>query len=157
MITEVIDFGPGYNIVRLGDGRVVRRQGARNWRNHNPGNIEEGGFMQARGSLGGDPRFAIMPSYAAGRQAKYDLIFTTSSYKDLPISAAIARYAPAFENNTQSYARQVISTAAVPAERGGPDAKMKDTNEAERQRILDAMEKVEGFRVGTVTELTGYN
>ena len=156
-ISKVLDFGPGYNIVRLGDGRVVRRQGARNWRNHNPGNIEEGGFMQARGSLGGDPRFAIMPSYAAGRQAKSDLIFTTSNYKDLPISAAIARYAPAFENNTQSYARQVISAAAVPADRGGPDAKMKDLNKAEQERVLDAMEKVEGFRVGTVTELTGYN
>jgi len=157
VITEVIDFGPGYNIVRLADGRVVRRQGARNWRNHNPGNIEEGGFMQARGSLGGDPRFAIMPSYAAGRQAKADLLFTTSSYKDKPISAAIARYAPAFENNTQSYARQVISAAAVPADRGGPDAKMKDLNGAEQERVLDAMERVEGFRVGTVTELTGYN
>ena len=156
-ITEVIDFGAGYNIVKLGDGRVVRRQGARNWRNNNPGNIEEGGFMQARGSLGGDPRFAIMPSYAAGRQAKSDLLFTTSSYKDLKISAAIARYAPAFENNTQSYARQVISAAAVPADRGGPDAVMKDSNKAEQEKVLDAMEKVEGFRVGTVTELTGYN
>jgi len=113
--------------------------------------------MQARGSLGGDPRFAIMPSYAAGRQAKADLLFTTSSYKDKPISAAIARYAPAFENNTQSYARQVISAAAVPADRGGPDAKMKDLNGAEQERVLDAMERVEGFRVGTVTELTGYN
>lgn len=156
-IVEVLDYGGGYNIVRLGDGRVVRRQGARNWRNNNPGNIEEGAFMRNRGSLGGDDRFAIMPSYAAGRQAKSDLIFTTSSYKNLPISAAIARYAPAFENNTQSYARQVISAAAVPADRGGPDAKMKDLNKAEQERVLDAMERVEGFRVGTVTELTGYN
>lgn len=157
VITQVLDFGPGYNIVKLADGRVVRRQGARNWRNNNPGNIEEGGFMKARGSLGGDPRFAIMPSYEAGRQAKADLIFTSANYKDLPISAAIARYAPAFENNTQSYARQVISAAAVPADRGGPDAKMKDLNKAEQERVLDAMERVEGFRVGTVVELTGYN
>jgi len=156
-IVEVIDYGPGYNIVRLGDGRVVRRQGARNWRNNNPGNIEYGSFTKARGALSGDDRFAIMPTYAAGRQAKADLIFTTSSYKDLKISAAIAKYAPAFENNTQSYARQVISAAAVPAERGGPDAKMKDLNKAEQERVLDAMERVEGFKVGTVTELTGYN
>ena len=156
-ITEVIDYGPGYNIVRLGDGRVVRRQGARNWRNNNPGNIEYGAFTKARGALSGDDRFAIMPTYAAGRQAKSDLIFTTSSYKNLKISAAIAKYAPAFENNTASYARQVISAAAVPAERGGPDAKMSDCNKAEQERILDAMEKVEGFKVGTVTELTGYN
>ena len=156
-ITEVIDYGPGYNIVRLGDGRVVRRSGARNWRNNNPGNIEYGSFTKARGALSGDDRFAIMPTYAAGRQAKSDLIFTTSSYKDLKISAAIAKYAPAFENNTASYARQVISAAAVPAERGGPDAKMKDLNKAEQERVLDAMEKVEGFKVGTVIELTGYN
>ena len=157
VIIEVLDYGAGFNIVRLGDGRVVRRQGARNWRNHNPGNIEYGAFTKARGALSGDDRFAIMPSYAAGRQAKYDLIFTTASYKDLKISQAIAKYAPAFENNTASYARQVISAAAVPVERGGPDALMKDTIESERQRILDAMEKVEGFKVGTVTELTGYN
>ena len=155
VIVEVIEAGAGYNIVKLADGRVVRRTGSRNWRNHNPGNVEEGGFMQARGSLGGDPRFAIMPSYAAGRQAKYDLIFTTGSYKNLSISAAIARYAPAFENDTNGYARQVISAAAVPTARGGPDAIMANTNEEERQRILNAMERVEGFRPGTVEELSG--
>jgi hypothetical protein len=156
-IVEVIDYGSGYNIVRLGDGRVVRRSGARNWRNNNPGNIEYGGFAQGKGAISPDPRFSIFPTYEQGRQAKSDLIFTTSNYKDLPISAAIARYAPAFENNTASYARQVISAAAVPADRGGPDAKMKDLNKAEQERVLDAMEKVEGFSVGTVIELTGYN
>jgi hypothetical protein len=156
-ITEVIDYGSGYNIVRLGDGRVVRRSGARNWRNNNPGNIEYGGFAQGKGAISPDPRFAIFPTYEQGRQAKSDLIFTTSKYKDLPISQAIATYAPAFENNTASYARQVISAAAVPADRGGPDAKMKDLNKAEQERVLDAMEKVEGFKVGTVIELTGYN
>jgi hypothetical protein len=157
IITEVIDYGPGYNIVRLSGGRVVRRSGARNWRNNNPGNIEYGGFTQGKGAISPDPRFAIFPTYKQGRQAKSDLIFTTSKYKDLPISQAIATYAPAFENNTASYARQVISAAAVPADRGGPDAKMKDLNKAEQERVLDAMEKVEGFRPGTVTELTGYN
>jgi hypothetical protein len=156
-ITEVIDYGPGYNIVRLGDGRVVRRSGARNWRNNNPGNIKYGGYAEGKGAISPDPHFAIFPTYEQGRQAKSDLIFTTSSYKDLKISAAIARYAPAFENNTASYARQVISAAAVPADRGGPDAKMKDLNKAEQERVLDAMEKVEGFKVGTVIELTGYN
>ena len=156
-ITEIIDYDSGYNIVRLSDGRVVRRSGPRNWRNNNPGNITEGGYAHGKGSLGSDPTFAIFPTYKQGRQAKSDLIFTTSSYKDLKISAAIARYAPAFENNTASYARQVISAAAVPAERGGPDAKMKDLNKAEQERVLDAMEKVEGFKVGTVIELTGYN
>lgn len=157
-ITEVLDYGAGYNVVRLSDGRVVRRQGNRNWRNNNPGNIEYGDFTKARGALSGDARFAIMPTYKSGRQAKYDLIFTTASYKDLKISEAIAKYAPASDgNNTQSYARTVISAANVPAERGGPDALMKDTIESERTRILDAMEKVEGFKVGTVTELTGYN
>jgi len=156
-ITKILDVGPGYNIVRLSNGKVVKRVGARNWRNNNPGNIKEGGYSKSKGSLGGDPSFAIFPSYSVGRQAKYDLIFSSSSYKDLKISEAITRYAPADDgNNTQSYARTVISAAAVPSERGGPDAIMKDTIESERTRILDAMEKVEGFKVGTVTELTGY-
>jgi len=34
---------------------------------------------------------------------------------------------------------------------------MKDLTKAEQERVLDAMERVEGFRVGVVTELTGYN
>ena len=156
-IAEVIDYGPGYNIARLSDGRVVRRSGRRNWRNNNPGNIEYGSFSQGKGAISPDPRFAIFPTYEQGRQAKSDLIFTTASYKDLTISAAIAKYAPAFENNTASYARQVISAASVPAARGGPDAKMKDLNKVEQERVLDAMEKVEGFESGTVIELTGYN
>ena len=145
-IVEVLKVGPGFNEVRLASGAEVRRKGARNWRNHNPGNINDGSFTKKRGSLAADPRFAIFPNYATGKKAKEDLLFTTSSYKNKTISQAIPRYAPAFENPTSAYTRQVIQAV-------GRDAVLSEMTQAERDRMLAAMERIEGFKVGTITVL----
>ena len=143
-INKIVETGAGYNVVQKADGSVVRQDGARNWRNNNPGNIEwkPGGFAEQHGAIGSDGRFAIFPSYEAGRAAKAKLIFDSENYKNLSLAAAISRYAPPNENNTAAYQRSVL--AAV----GGGNKKMSSYSAAEQEAIMDAMQRVEGYRPG---------
>lgn len=142
---EVVDAGPGWTTVRTADGEVVTVEGTRNWRNNNPGNLEYGPFAKSMGAIGTDGRFAVFPSYDAGRSAKENLIFSSPNYKDLPLSAAISRYAPSFENDTQGYLNQVVSASGVSA-----DTPMSQIPAEKRAAILDAMQAVEGWRPGTI-------
>lgn len=141
---QVVKAGPGWTQVKLSDGRVVQRKGARNWRNNNPGNIEYGKFAKSNGAVGTDGRFAVFPTYEAGRKAKAALIFDSPSYKDLSISRAINRYAPPFENDTTSYANGVARAAGVPL-----NTKMSELSASQRERVLNAMERIEGFKQGS--------
>lgn len=139
----VSEAGAGYTVITLDNGKTVRREGTRAWRNNNPGNIEYGEFAKSQGAVGTDGRFAVFPTYQAGRDAKAALIFESSSYRDLSISDAISRYAPAFENDTGSYTDQVAAAAGVSS-----DATMSSLSPKQRTAVLDAMERVEGFAVG---------
>lgn len=144
-IVSVRDTGKGYNVVEFADGHTEVRTGARNWRNNNPGNIEYGSFAKSQGAIGSDGRFAIFPTYDAGRAAKESLLFDTSSYKDKTIAEAINRYAPPSENNTNAYIGGITSSLGVPA-----NTRLSSLSPAQRSAMLDAMERIEGFRVGTV-------
>lgn len=148
-IVEIIEKGSGYNVVRLADGRVIRQEGTRAWRNNNPGNIEYGNFAKSQGAIGTDGRFAIFPDYETGRAAKEKLLFGTNSYKDLTLSSAINRYAPSFENNTSAYISNVAVAAGV-----SPGTRMSDIPPAARTKILDAFERQEGFRPGRSISIT---
>ena len=144
-IAEVIESGAGYIVVRRPSGEVQRLRGSRNWRNNNPGNIEYGSYARSMGAVGTDGRFAVFPSYEAGRTAKEKLIFEGAGYRGLSLSQAINRYAPPVENDTQAYQRTVLQSV------GGVDKTMADYSDYERSRILAAMERMEGFKAGTVT------
>lgn len=144
-IAEVIESGAGYIVVRRPSGEVQRLRGSRNWRNNNPGNIEYGSYARSMGAVGTDGRFAVFPSYEAGRNAKEKLIFEGSGYRGLSLSQAINRYAPPVENDTAVYQRAVLQAV------GGVDKTMADYSDSERTRILAAMERMEGFKAGTVT------
>jgi hypothetical protein len=145
-IVEVVETGPGYNVVRLADGSVVRQEGARNWRNNNPGNLEYGDFAKRYGAITTDGRFAIFPSYQSGRRAKEALLFESSSYSGMTIEQAINRYAPPNENNTSSYTNTVADAAGV-----SPNTKMSSLSAQQRSTMLDAMQRVEGFSQGQTT------
>ena len=144
-ITEVVERGPGFNVVKYDDGKVERRTGSRNWRNNNPGNIEFGNFARGQGAIGTDGRFAIFPTYEMGKRAKEALLFEGRNYSGLTIAQAITRYAPPSENDTAMYIRVAASAAGV-----APSTPMRDLNSGQRQALLAAMERVEGFRVGNV-------
>ena len=144
-ISQVIQAGPGFNMVQYDDGRIERRTGSRNWRNNNPGNLEFGDFSRRYGALGSDGRFAIFPTYEAGLRAKEALLFEGRGYAGMTIAQAITRYAPPNENDTAMYIRTV--SAAVGA---SPTTLMSDLNPDQRKALLASMERVEGFRVGRV-------
>lgn len=146
-IAEVIESGPGFIVVRRPDGNVEKLTGARNWRNNNPGNIEFGNYSRSMGAIGTDGRFAVFPTYAMGKKAKEKLIFEGANYRGITLDQAIARYAPPSENNTAWYQRMVL--AAV----GGINKLMSQYTSTERDKILAAMERVEGFKVGKVTAI----
>lgn len=140
---NVLRAGKGWTEVSLPDGRTVRREGARNWRNNNPGNIEYGPFAKSSGAIGTDGRFAVFPSYESGRNAKAKLLFESPSYRNKTIAGAISRYAPSFENNTGSYIAQVAAAAGV-----SPNTPISSLNPQQRIAMLDAMQRVEGFKPG---------
>nr|WP_319566305.1 hypothetical protein [uncultured Rhodoferax sp.] len=144
-IKQIFKSGEGYNVVERNDGSVVRQDGSRNWRNNNPGNIEYGSFARSKGAIGSDGRFAIFPDYDAGRKAKESLIFEGNGYKNLALKDAISRYAPPSENNTGAYQKSILASV------GNQNKRMGDYTASERAAIMDAMQKVEGFRVGRTT------
>lgn len=146
-IARVVEAGPGYLVVERPNGAVQKLQGSRNWRNNNPGNLEYGNYAISMGAIGTDGRFAVFPSYATGKAAKEKLIFEGSNYRGLTLTQMITRYAPPSENNTAWY--QSIVMAAV----GGINKLMSQYTSTERNRILSAMEKVEGFKPGTVIDI----
>lgn len=145
MFDGVLKAGPGYTVVRRPDGTTETREGARNWRNNNPGNIEYGKFALAYGAVGTDGRFAVFPSYEAGRKAKEALLFESKNYKNKTIAQAIARYAPSFENDTNAYTNAVASAIGVPT-----STPLQDLTPEQRQLMLDAMQRVEGWKEGKV-------
>lgn len=145
-IAEVIAAGPGVTVVRAADGEEQRREGVRNWRNNNPGNIEFGPFARQMGAVGSDGRFAVFPTLEAGNKAKEELLFgARSKYIGLSIADAIARYAPPTENNTAAYVQQVTQSVGV-----SPQTRMSDLNPSQRKSFLDAVSRVEGFKTGTI-------
>jgi hypothetical protein len=146
-IKKVIKAGPNFTDVETVDGAQFRRSGARNWRNNNPGNLEYGGFAKAKGAVGTDGRFAVFPTLEIGMKAKEDLVFG-KNYINLSIRNAIAKYAPESENDVNMYVGRITQ-----ATRAAPDTVLKDLTPEQRTAMLDTINQVEGFKVGTVLAL----
>lgn len=117
--------------------------GSRSWRNNNPGNIEYGPFAKRMGATSTDGRFAIFPDYETGRKAQEELLFNSEGYRNLTLAQAIKRWAPASENNVPAY----IAAMGV----NDPDKLMSQYTAEERKKLLDAMQKHEGWREGKPT------
>jgi hypothetical protein len=149
-IVSVVDAGKGFTTVRRSDGTVEKLEGTRAWRNNNPGNIEYGEFAKSSGAVGSDGRFAVFPSYEAGRAAKKKLLWDTKGYSGKTIAEAINRYAPPSENDTNAYTSTVSSAVGVPV-----DTPMSSLSEDQKEAMLDAMERVEGFRAGQASPASG--
>lgn len=115
--------------------------GSRSWRNNNPGNIEYGPFARSQGATGTDGRFAIFPNYEAGRKAQEKLLFDSKGYRNLTLAQAIARWAPASENNVPAYLKAMSAD---------PGARMSSFSPEQRVKLLDAMQRHEGWRVGRI-------
>jgi hypothetical protein len=79
--------------------------GTRPNRNHNPGDIEYGPFAIANGATGTDGRFAIFADDATGFAAMAALL--AEHYAGMTIEAALNKYAPPVENQTNVYLQRV--------------------------------------------------
>ena len=146
--SRVLKTGAGYNITKTAGGDVVKKEGAKAWRNNNPGNIRAGAFADSYGAIGVDEKgFAIFPDIETGRMAKEALLFGGKNYKNLKLSQAIARYAPPSENQTGIYQKTVLGAV------GDIDRKMSEYSPNERKQILEAIERHEGFKIGKTTVL----
>ena len=91
-------------------------QGSRARRNNNPGNIEWGSFAAQHGATGREPdlahskgRFAVFPSADIGFVALKQLLL--EHYATLTVEAAILKYAPPSENDSESYIRNICNWA----------------------------------------------
>lgn len=81
----------------------------RNLRNRNPGNLRYGDFASQRGATGADDRgMAIFPSSALGFKAMVELL-AGDGYAQLSLAQAVARYAPASDDNHPNHYAEVIS------------------------------------------------
>ena len=143
-ISKVLEIGQGYNVIETANGEKQRREGTRAWRNNNPGNLEYGTFAKSMGAIGSDGRFAIFPNKETGDRAREGLLFG-SKYGNLSIAQAISKYAPPNENDTQAYLQSVLNATMASA-----DTPMSTLNPSQRQALLAAMERMEGFKTGSV-------
>ena len=146
-IAGVVKGGPGYTDVKTADGEIQRREGSRNWRNNNPGNIRKGSYSQSKGAVGDDGAFAVFPTLDTGMDAKEDLIFAPNSkYINLSIQDAMAKYAPPSDNNnTQDYIQKICQATG-----STPDTLLSKLNPAQRDAMLKTISKQEGFKVGNI-------
>jgi peptidoglycan hydrolase-like protein with peptidoglycan-binding domain len=148
-IKKVINAGPRFTDVETVDGKQFRRTGVRSWRNNNPGNLEfRGGFSQSRGAVGHDGRFAVFPTLEIGMKAKEDLVFG-KNYINLSIYNAISKYAPESDNNdVKAYVNHIVQSTNA-----SPNTILKDLTPEQRKEMLDAINRFEGFKPGTVVAL----
>jgi len=138
----------GSNTIELkreGNAVEVREGGDLNWRNNNPGNIRYGEYAKSKGAIGENAGFAIFPTMEMGRKAQDDLL-RSKNYKDLNLSQAVARWAPAADkNDPAAYINYIVNSTGL-----DPNKKYVDLTPAEKGKFLDAMTKMEGGRVGKI-------
>lgn len=126
------------------DGSYIARKGDRNFANANPGNIECGAFAKSQGAVGCDGRFAVFPDHDTGRKALENLI-GGNAYKDLNLSAAINKYAPNNENNTEGYIKHLVDAGV------DPNKPLGQMTKEERAKMAEAITSMEGQYKGTET------
>lgn len=157
-VVRIVQFGNGWIIVEMNDGKRYRRSGGTiSWRFFNPGNIKWGAFARSKNGIGpGWGNHAVFPTEEIGRRAKYDLLFTPiRGYNTLSILQAMNKYAPSSDrgqgvpkggNQPNKYATFIAGALKV-----STSTKLSHLSENKKQQMLAAMERYEGYKIGTIT------
>ena len=119
--------------------------GSMAWRDNNPGNLVYNAYTASLGAIGSNNGFAVFPDVATGTAALTSLL-NGSTYQNLSVNAAIARYAPAFENNTTAY--QALVTGALGVSGSTP---LNSFSQSQMQTLQSAIQQQEGYVAGTAT------
>lgn len=128
------------------DGSYLTKEGGTvAWRNNNEGNLRPGSLSSNR--IGVDKKnFAVFATPEDGHNAKKNLLFGSSSYKDLTLKQTINKYAPSSDgNDPTSYVNFIMKDANV------ENKAMSKYTADEQTRIMSAMKIKEGYKVGTET------
>lgn len=148
-IVSVDKFGSGWIIVNLSNHRKVKRTGGTiAWRYNNPGNLKNGPFAQSCGAVGyGHATLVVFPDYRTGHNAMKRLLFSGERpYVNLSIHDAIHKYAPPEDNNDSiAYATTVANAVGVSL-----DTVLKTLSEKQRDMMIEAMKRVEAYKIGQV-------
>jgi hypothetical protein len=117
--------------------RYVARNGGRNYRNNNPGNLVPGKISKRNGQIGVAGGFAVFPDFETGKRAMADSLRSTHGNRSL--MGMIEKYAPPHENDTAGYLRHLRRQTGVTDEK-----KIQDFIEAEFGKLVDAILAMEG-------------
>lgn len=117
--------------------RYVAREGSRNYRNNNPGNLVPGKISKRNGQIGVVGKFAVFPDFETGKRAMADSLKNT--YGNQGLKQMIESYAPRHENDTDGYLRHLRRRTGVKDEK-----KIRDFNAAEFEALVTAILKMEG-------------
>ena len=130
--------------------------GSRSWRNNNPGNLRPGKISRDNGAIGEAGKFAVFSGYAEGKLALINCL--KKLYWNMNISEMIRKYAPSCENDCYSYENFLKDETGVGIQ-GKKDKKIRDFNEEEFFLLVKGIEKMEGWKVGRITErkISGIN
>ena len=130
----------------------------RSWRNNNPGNLKIGPFARENGAIGeagksknskpSDRKFAVFPDYETGRKAQAKRLKEGNLYIDLTLEDLPKKYVGVELNapDTQEvidYRNDIRKTTKFDMK-----STVRSLNEAEYEKLLDAMQRHEGWRDG---------
>ena len=120
--------------------------GTLTWRANNPGALRYSDFTRRMGAIGATTNgFAIFPNAEVGRNADVALL-KTSDYQNKTLAQAMHTYAPSFDgNNPASYAARLARAIGVT-----PSTYLRDMSDAQIQRMVEGIRRIEGWRAGTV-------
>ena len=135
--------GKGRSVIYIDlDGnRMIRRGGTWAWRNNNPGNIVSGKKARTLGSIGSAGGFAIFPDLKIGRNALKRVLQT--SYPNTTLFRLVGYYAPQKENDVKRYRKLLRDFTGFDLKRT-----VSDLSSQELERLMDAIQRIEGFRHG---------
>lgn len=143
--TAAIGNGSSVSYTNADGSTSTLTGGSAAWRDNNPGNLVYNANTQALGAIGQNNGFAVFPDVSSGASA-LTAILQTPTYQALSVNAAIARYAPSFENNTAAYQSFVTNTLGVSG-----TTTLNSLSESQMQSLQGAIQKQEGYIPGTVT------
>jgi len=137
-LVKIRDLRQFYLSANQADGKIVLRTGGSiSWRLNNPGMIVQSDFSRQVGSIGSNGKSAIFPTYEAGRNAMEKYLFTNvASYHKKKLENI-------FPADTLKF---ILHETGIYG-----DTVLDDMNVEQRGKLLDAIEKSNGFIKGKVT------
>lgn len=140
------------------DKQPVDEASTRSWRNNNPGNLVMGPFTRKNGAIGEAGRvpnqknealkFAVFPDFATGRRAQANRLREGTMYIDLTLHKLPRKYLGVKDNEPDTKAVIDYRKSIKFFTKFDMDRTIRSLSDEDYEKLLDAMMKHEGWRVG---------